>query len=145
MSPTRIGKARVQRQHLGSTKHRESPERQAKVTRPVDVEDIELPLAQGAVEIVRCPWADRGLGEGPPATKGARAPDTNHVTLGVLGSGHVRIGGAPGQNRDLHALTAQEVAQMAHVLLNTSKVGEVALGYDADAERTHDAFRCSLS
>jgi hypothetical protein len=31
----------------------------------------------------------------------------------------------------------QKVTQMAYVLLNASKVGEVALGYDADAERAH--------
>jgi hypothetical protein len=34
---------------------------------------------------------------------------------------------------------------MAYVLLNASKVGEVALGYDTDAERAHGAIVTSLS
>jgi hypothetical protein len=34
---------------------------------------------------------------------------------------------------------------MAYVLLNAPKTGEIALGYDTDAERAHKALITSLS
>jgi hypothetical protein len=39
----------------------------------------------------------------------------------------------------------QKVTQMAYVLLNASKAGEVALGYDADTKRAHRTIMTSLS
>jgi hypothetical protein len=42
-------------------------------------------------------------------------------------------------------LAVEEVTQMAYVLLDASKAGEVALGYDADAERAHRASVSSIS
>ena len=91
------------------------------------------------MEVVGGPWTNRGLAEGSPGSIGAGAADTNDLPLGVLGSEDGRSGRASGQNRDLHALTVEEVTQMAYVLLNASKGWVVTLGYDTDAERAHGA------
>ena len=48
------------------------------------------------------------------------------------------------QNRDIDTLAPQKVTQVSYVLLDTAKVWEIALGYDADSERAHEAF-CSLA
>ena len=93
VAPARVGKARVQGQHLRSAKQRQRPERQAEVARAVDVEHVELPVAERAVEVVGGARADGGLEEAAAAAEGARAADANHALLGVLGAGRAASSG----------------------------------------------------
>src|SRR6185436_4804835 len=87
MAPGPVRKRRVvQRQHLRSAKQRQSPERQADVARSVNVQDVELLRAQGAIEVERRAQTDRGLEEAAAAAEGARAADANDAVLRVVGS-----------------------------------------------------------
>ena len=116
-------------------------QRQPDVAGPVDVEQIELLLAQGAVEVVGRAETDRRLEEGPAAAERAGAPDANHaVAPRRRGPARRSAALAPGQDRDLHALDGtRRLRRWQDVLLNASQGGEIALGDDTDAERTHGA------